>query len=165
MSEREKHDSAIDRLVRQVLVSHEERVDVDAFLAALKARRGKVRVLRRRVLLAAAAVLLVAVGGLFVFPGVLRRGPKAGELQAEMQRLKDAARAEVDDAWGGLHSAGAAAVSAGRGPLLQLADATPSVPDVAGRPELWLDRMLDGVGRVLDRANYPFVPAHTEDES
>ncbi|MDP6438416.1 MAG: hypothetical protein QGH74_02170 [Candidatus Brocadiia bacterium] len=169
MSEREKHDSAIDRLVRQALESHEERVDVDAFLAGLRARRearrGKVRVLWRRVLLAAAATLLVVVGGLLVFSRAHRREPKTGELHAEMQRLKDSARAEVRDAWGGLHSVGVAAVSAGREPLLQLADATPSVPDVAGQPELWLDRALDGAGVVLDKANHPFVPTHPEDES
>ncbi|MFO7956930.1 MAG: hypothetical protein R6X33_07495 [Candidatus Brocadiia bacterium] len=123
----------MDGLVRRYLRSEEERVDGEAFLRRLKERREREEKVVRfpvRALLAAAALLLVAAGGLIALlrsPGTPPPPGANGDLLA-LERCGEAVRTELRAAFEGARGVGAAALSAGREPLEELARARVPLP-------------------------------------
>ena len=163
MSDGREPEDALERLVWRFLKSQEDDVDAEAFLARLRARRQR-RPVRFTVpvMLAAAAGLLIALGVFVAISRGVRQRPAARVQPLAMQPLEDALREELGAAWGGFSSARAAAVRAGKASLLELAEARPALPDLAGRPSLWLDGALNDAGQNHERSDHPLVPVRKE---
>ena len=162
MSDQDRQDSAVDRLVEQFLKSRQDDVDARAFLERLKARRERRRILRmpgRKVLAAAAAVLLLAVG---VLVALSQRAPTGRGYALSIRSLQDALCADLRPAWRGANTAAAAAVRAAREPLRELSRAGASVPGAAGRAGAWLNRALRDKRQSPDESDGPVTP-HTEE--
>ena len=153
-------EDAIDRLVRQLLKSGEEQVDVQAFVDRLnearRRRRRRVRLLHLGPRLAAAAAgLLVAVGLWLLLPSHPAQPPtpeeRARPLREEM--LATAVREDVGAAWRGASNVWSAAVSAGKDPVMLLADAGMDFTRQAGRARGLLDEVSVLAGRTGSRAS------------
>lgn len=143
-------DDAVDRLVARSLESEQAQVDLGALMAGLGRRRARRRIVRLSVrLCAAAAVVLIAVGLLVnhrtvPVPRTAER-PASGDGQAALALQADlvaSLRGEVEAALRGARSSGAAAVSAGTAPLMEVAAVNQGLPDLIDKADSALDRLF-----------------------
>ena len=154
MNEKTRNTDPLDGLVRRYLRSEQERVDVEAFLRRLKARRGVRRwITPLPTTLAAAAVLLLGATAALVLWRAAPTSAPAEEASAEAPLLEDyseAARAELRAALEGARGVGWATVSAGRVPLEELSRTRPRMADLTASAEAALRRLMP-----LDETHQP----------
>ncbi len=153
MNEHDRTDDPIDGLVRSYLESEQATVDTDALMDGLRRRRAHRRVVRLSVrLCAAAAVLLIVIAVL-----THRREPEKPPAAVQPQSiaalpadLLSAMRQELEAALRGAASSGAAAVSAGKAPLVEVAQAGRLLPDAVDRTDSAVDRFLESTSSRSD---------------
>lgn len=141
-----EEDRYIDGLVREYLEREAERVDTDALVKRLEARRGRGRrrLPRRWKLMAAAAAALLLVAGVLAVYRPDRTEPAQPRTDAlALRPVKEALFRDAAGAWDALREVGSVALEAGREPVATLASNRPSLSPVAGRAESWLNQALE----------------------
>ncbi len=146
MNEHDRMDDPVDGLVRSYLDSEQATVDTDALMDGIRRRRARRRVVRLSFRLCAAAATLLVVVGVLSHPGGPLKPPASSQppsIAALPADLLAAVRQELEAALRGAASSGAAAVSAGKAPLVEVAQAGRLLPDAVDRTDGAVDRFLE----------------------